>query len=161
MIYSVNDKINTIYYGTKPITNVYKGTTLVYSATETILTLNDYVPAKTTRPSGYSSLYLREANGSKTYKWNKTLTAGEYTFRFNYDSSKAGLGQTKDVVTLNVTSSYQYAFEWQQGTDFISKIYVSTAGFRIDYHYHMLSIDNANWDYAAYPNQYITTVELI
>jgi hypothetical protein len=162
MIYKGNDKIKAIYYGTTPISKVYKGSQLVFSATNTILTLNDYVPAKTTRPSGVSSMYVKEMNSSKTYKWSKTLTPGTYTFRFNYKTGMgAGLGQTKDVVTMYVDSSYQYAFQWQQGTDFISKIYLSTTGFKIEYHYHLLSVDNASWNYASYPNQYVTTVEII
>lgn len=162
MIYKGNDKIKAIYFGTTPISKVYRGTELVFSSTNTILTLNDYVPAKSTRPSGVSSFYSRAATGTKTYKWNKTLTPGEYTFRFNYQKGMgAGTGQTKDVVTLNVSSNYTYAFEWHQGTNFISKIYISTTGFRIDYNYTLLSTDNISWPYASYPNQYITTVEII
>jgi hypothetical protein len=162
MIYKGNDKIKAIYYGTTPISKVYKGSQLVFSATNTILTLNDYVPAKGTRPSGVSSFYVKAMKGTKTYKWNKTLTPGEYTFRFNYKTGMgAGLGQKKDVVTMYVDSSYQFAFQWQQGTNFFSKIYLSTTGFKVEYDYDLLSIDNINWSYADYPNQYVTTVEII
>lgn len=165
MVYKGNDKITEIYYGTTPIVKIYKGTNLVYKRTPTILTLNDYVPAANVRvPDGITSSYVRDASGTKTYKWNKTLTPGTYTFRFNYQTGMgAGLGEKKDVVTYTVASVYQSqpAFYWQNGTSLFSYIYLSTTGFKIVYQYHENSLDNKTWVYSSYANRYVTSVELI
>ena len=163
MIYKNNNKIKAIYYGTTPIAKIYKGTDLVFKkALGTILTLNDYVPFQDVKiPSG-STFKEKNVTGTKTYKWDKALEPGTYTFRFNYQTGMgAGLGEKKDTATLDVTSDYQKAFYWQEGTNLVTSIYINTTGFKVEYLYWSRSLDNVSWPYKVVSNQYITTVEII
>lgn len=161
MIYKDNKKISAIYFGTTPISKVYRGTEVVFeNTTKTILTLNNYVPAAdVTVPSGSSS-YVKQVSGTKTYNWDKALEPGTYTLRFNYQKGMgAGMGESYDVATCDISSSYTHAFDWSEGSYIKTQVYVSTTGFKVEYNYQKNSLDNQNWSYAYYANQYLTTVE--